>query len=124
MTSSAQLVFSCVSNGLTGTVLASLSETASGTDFIVQPQSIATGSWQAIGIGACASIYEVAIKNTDPTNYVEVALDNAGANKIAKLLPGANGAGGFLFLQASAGLTLYAQAHTGACVVVVAVREP
>jgi len=114
-----QASLSLLSSGLSSAVSKSLTETSTGSDSLVQAQTIATGSFQAIGIGNCASADWIMILNTDPTNFVEVAIDSGGSNKIAKLT-----AGRFLILPLSSGVTLYAQATTAACVVQVGVVAP
>lgn len=62
--------------------------TSSGDKQIAQVQDITTGSWQAISFGLLASLDVVCLINADPTNYVQIALDNAGANLVCRLYPG------------------------------------
>lgn len=119
ITRTIQASINLISSGLSSAVSKSLTETSTGSDSIVEAQTIATGSWQAIGIGNCASADWILLLNTDTTNYVEVAIDSGGSNKIAKL-----SAGRFLILPLSSGVTLYAQANTAACVIQKAVVEP
>lgn len=73
-------------------------------------QSIGTGAWEAIATGDVGTPGLIALKNDDPTNYVELARDNAGAEKIGKLRPGEP-----FIIMPDASLTVYAKANTGAC---------
>ena len=83
-------------------------------------QSIATGSWQALNLPTLSSIQRIAIKNEDATNYVEIAFDNAGSSKLAKLV-----AGDGLYVPLPASITaLYAQANTAACILSFTACEP
>lgn len=81
--------------------------TMSGTDMLQTTQNIASSGWNAISFGSITGVpSKVFIKNLDSTNYVELATDNAGANKFIKI-----GAGGTeLFSPSSA--TIYAKANS------------
>ena len=54
---------------------------------------------------------QVWLLNTDPTNYIELALDSGMTNKFMKLKPGEP----CLFRPASGSPTIYARANTAAC---------
>lgn len=87
--------------------------TPANQGYIDEPQTIATGSWQAIAaIGTLASAPGmVMVRNTDSTGTVTLALDNAGSYIFATLLPG-----GFALLQPPSH-TIYAEATTNNCVI-------
>jgi hypothetical protein len=121
---SVQMTVTLSNGGASGGLAVNISDTGTGDGFVSQLQKILASGWNAIGIGNCASADLVAIKNLDAANYIEVALDNAGANKIAKLTGKAGGKGRFLFLPLPAGTTLYAKANTADCLAMVAVCEP
>jgi len=76
---------------------------------IANIQSVGTGAWEVVDMGDIAAARMAFFKNADPTNFIELALDNAGANKFAKLLPGD------VCLLPPSTTTLYAKADTGAC---------
>lgn len=78
-------------------------------------QSIGT-STEAIVLGDSALGYML-FQNLDSTNYVDLAIDNADASPIAKLLPG-----DITLIKASAA-TYYAKANTGACDLMVMVVD-
>lgn len=110
--------FSVTKNGLRVADVLSLNEDLSGTDFQGQSYTVTT-SWTAVPLGALASFDLVFIKNTDSTNYVQLAIDNASAKIFAKLTAGR---GAFIPLDPSA--TLYWRANTASCVCNLTATEP
>jgi len=102
----------------TGALSATLSETCSGTDWEVRPYT-ATTSWTAIPLGSLASFDLLCVKNTDGTNYVEIATANDGTGIFAKLT-----AGRFCFVACNPSATYYARANTASCVLQFAAVEP
>ncbi len=85
-------------------------QAATGARIRQNDQSIPTSS-EALDIGDLTYPLYVQIENLDPTNYVDVALDNANAANGPRLLP----AGGTLNIYCTA--ILYLKANTGACIV-------
>ena len=96
-----------------------LSETPAGTHFNGALQSFAAGAWNAIPLGPCTSFDLLLLKNTDALNYIEVALDNAGAKIFSKLTAGRG-----LVFPVEPGATIYIRANTAAVVVMVLGSEP
>ena len=94
-------------NGTTVVGTCSKSITMAGNAFLGDVQAIGI-TYEAISFVDTVPGY-VFLKNNDATNFIEVALDNAGSNKIAKLLPGQ----GMAWPTSSA--TLYAKADTAPC---------
>jgi hypothetical protein len=90
--------------------------TPTGTKKISNSQSIGL-TWEAIDFGDLGTLGEVGLENTDATNYVELALDNAGAQKFAKLRAGMRAIIPF------STKTVYSQANIGACVVNIIAAE-
>lgn len=121
-TSSISLNIADSSTGLSGNFSASLTETLSGTDWLVQPQT-ATTSWAALNIGFCASADLLAVRNLDAANFVQLSLDNTGTKIFAKL-KGISGGGRFCFIPIDPTATIYIKADTASCQCLVAVREP
>jgi hypothetical protein len=90
----------------------SYTRTAAGDKAVFQTQDITTASWQAINFGLLATTDIVVLVNTDASNYVQLALDNAGVNIFARLR-----AGQVLPIPMDPGVTaLYAKANTATCV--------
>lgn len=88
-----------------------------GEDMIQATQAVGTSAEQ-IGLGAITGAPGyVLIKNTDDTNFVELANDASMLEKFAKLLPGQVA----LFPPASG--TIYGKADTAECTVVVVAVE-
>jgi hypothetical protein len=85
-----------------------LSIDMSGDQFISNVQIIGTSN-EALVVGDVTTVGFVSVKNLDTTNYLEVFLDNANAQLVAKLLPGE----ACLFKPGT--VTLYARANTAAC---------
>jgi hypothetical protein len=100
-------------------VQVNLTETPAGLKFIGEPQSIATGAWTAIALGSLASFDLLMLKNLDAANYIQVALDNAGAKIFGKLAAGRG-----MVWPVEPGATIYAQANTAACLLMVLGTEP
>ena len=97
---------------------ANLSEDFSGKNFIGIVQAIST-SWTAVNVTGLASPDLMLARNSDTTNYVELATANDGSGIFAKL---AAGRGAFLSCNPSA--TYYARANTAACDVEFLTCEP
>jgi len=97
--------------GINSSLSATLSEISSGGNISTQQQSLATGTWAAVAVGGFQPDL-VCIKNLDPTNYVQIALDNAGAHIVAKL-----NAGRICFIPLDPSATLYAQPNSAICVI-------
>lgn len=103
-------------NGLAGAITGNLTETSTGTKYEFTPVGVTT-SWVAIPLGSLGSFDIIAAQNTDQTNYVQVALDNAGAKIFCRLPPGTgNNPGRPMLLMPEPGATLYWKATGGTCV--------
>lgn len=96
----------------------SLNEDLSGTDYYGKSWSVTT-SWVAVPLDALASFDLVFIKNTDTTNYVELATANDGTHKFAKLTPGRA-----CFVPFNSASTLYWKANAASCVCNITATEP
>jgi hypothetical protein len=88
-----------------------LTETPAGSAYVAVSQSIAT-TWTAVSLGPVAAFDLVLIKNNDPTNYVQLASANDGTGIFGRLTPGRAGC-----WPVDAGATIYAKAHTAACII-------
>ena len=88
-----------------------LTESPAGTAYDVVSQSIAT-SWTAVSLGPVSAFDLVLIKNNDLTNYVQLASANDGTGIFARLSPGRGAC-----WPADPGTTIYAKAHTAACII-------
>jgi len=110
--------FSVTKNGLRVADVLSLSEDLSGTDYYAKSWTVTT-SWVAIPLDALASFDLIMVKNTDATNYVELATANDGTHKFAKLTPGRA-----CFLPVNSASTLYWKANAASCVCGVTATEP
>ncbi len=88
-----------------------------GDQGITNVQIIGTGA-EAIVLGDVSTIGYVAFKNLDPTNYVELGLENTVITQnFAKLL-----AGDVTLIKASTA-TMYAKANTAPCNLLVTAVE-
>ena len=96
----------------------SLSETTSGTDAIAQPYTVTT-SWVAIPLGALASFKKLMIRNTDAANFIQVAIDGSGTNKILKIV-----AGDANLFTPDPTQTLYWKADTASVLCTITATEP
>lgn len=105
-------------SGASASISASVSASQVGADFTQQSQVVGTSAEQlAIG-GDVGTLGYLMVKNNDPTNFVELALDSAVSTQIfAKLRPGE-----FCLLPPATG-TLYAKADTAPCSVSVLAIE-
>jgi hypothetical protein len=112
------LTFKVSKNNLTVSDQLSLSETIAGTDYYAKSWTVTT-SWVAIPLDALASFDLIFIKNTDATNYVQIATANDNSHIFAKLT---SGRGTFIPVDPSA--TLYWRANTASCVCNVTATEP
>ncbi len=117
-TKSSTIGLSFTDTNLTGGMAPTLNETSSGTDWQVRPYT-ATTSWTAIPLGSLASFDLLAVKNTDATNYVELATANDGSAIFAKLT-----AGRFSFVACNPSATYYVKANTASCVIQISAGEP
>ena len=88
--------------------------TMAGTQMVQQTQSIPTTGWTSVSFGNLAGVpAKVMLINNDPTNYLQLAGDNAGAELQDKLQPGGD------FVIRSPLAAIYAQSHTAACTLLV-----
>ena len=104
-------------SGVTISSATSRTITMAGTEMIGNLQSIGFADAEALVVGDVSTIGYVLVKNTDETNFVQLAMDAPMAVPFAKLLPNDVA----LFPAASA--TIYAQAAVAACVVQVIALE-
>lgn len=99
--------------------------TMAGEDMLCQTHLVASGVGNGVTLplGDLASIGQLFVKNLDPTNYVELATDEAmSAGKIFETLqPGEFYLGHPKFVTGAT--SVYARAHTAACLCVVAACE-
>lgn len=110
--------FTVSKNNLRVSDTLSLNETLAGTDYYAKAWTVTT-SWTAIPLDALASFDLLMVKNTDSTNFVELATANDGTHKFAKLT-----AGRACFLPVNSASTLYWKADTASCVCNVTATEP
>lgn len=110
--------FQVAKGGVTVRDSVSLSETLSGTDFIGRPVTVTT-SWTAIPLGDLASFDLLYARNTDATNYIQIATANDGTHVFAKLT-----AGRACFLPVDSGATLYWKANSASVVCNLVATEP
>jgi len=110
--------FSVTKNGLRVSDTLSLNETLAGTDYYAKAWTVTT-SWVAIPLDALASFDLIMVKNTDATNYVQIATANDSSHIFAKLT-----AGRAMFIPADPSATLYWRANTASCVCNVTATEP
>ena len=88
-----------------------LTEDLVGSAINGNQQSVGT-SWAALDLGTVATADLLCVVNTDATNFVQLATDNAGAKLFSKLT-----AGRMAFFPPDPSVTIYAKADTAACVV-------
>lgn len=88
-----------------------------GAEMIHRTQVVGTSAEQVTFGDITGAPGILKITNQDATNYVELALDSGMTNKFAKIRPG-----GVVLLQ-PASATLYAQANTAACRILVQAGE-
>ena len=100
-----QVTLSATKSGATVTGTCQLSENMAGGQFISNVQIVGTSN-EALTLGDVSTIGYVFCKNLDEVNYIEVSLDTAQAQLVAKLLPGEC----CLFKPGT--ITLYAKANT------------
>jgi hypothetical protein len=110
--------FSISKNNLRVSDTLALTENLSGTDYYAKSWVVTT-SWTAIPLDALASFDLLMVKNTDATNYLQVATANDGTHIFARLTSGRA-----LLLPPETGATLYWRANTAACVANVTATEP
>jgi hypothetical protein len=96
-------------NGASATASESITQTMSGDQFLNSVQIIGTSN-EVLNFGDVTAGGWVVCKNLDATNYVEIFLDSGNAQLVAKLLPGASGAGEACKFKP--GAAVYARANT------------
>lgn len=98
----------------------SISLNSTTGNFSNTTQLVATGSWQALGIGGvtAATAQYIYVKNLDATNYVTLSTNSSGTNPFATLLPGL-----WTLVPFVASAVYYAEAHTAGCEVQVMVVD-
>lgn len=101
--------------GASATGTLSLTQDMAGDNFIHNVQTIGTAN-EAVTLGDVAPGGWQFFKNLDTVNYVEIFLDNANAQLVARLLPGEAAV-----FKPAAGV--YGRANTAACNVLVLVVE-
>lgn len=104
---SVQVSFRFAKNGASFVQNLTQTATVAGNQAVNSIQTIGT-STEAITL-IDSSLGYMLFQNLDSTNYVDLAIDNADASPIAKLLPG-----DITLLKASAA-TYYAKANTSPC---------
>ena len=78
-----------------------------GEDMMLETQNVSSSAWGALSFGGITGVPScVFIQNIDAANYIELAEDNAGAHKIAKITFGK-----FNLITPSSA-TIYAKANT------------
>lgn len=89
----------------------STSFTIAGSTGISLVQAIGTSA-EALTVTDVGTLGWIAVRNTDSTNYVELALDStlSATNTFAKLL-----AGEWTIIKANPSATYYARANTASC---------
>ena len=105
-------------NNLTAQDSVSLSETLAGSKYYAKPLTVTT-SWTAIPLDVLGSFDLLLIKNTDATNYVQIATANTGSQIFAKLTPGRAS-----FICPDPSATLYWKANSASCICNVTAVEP
>lgn len=95
----------------------SISATMAGDNMLTNVQAIGTGA-EAIVVGDITTPGYIFVKNLDPTNYVELALDSGVSTQVfAKLMPGD------VALFPAKTITMYAKANTASCNILVSFAE-
>lgn len=80
--------------------------------------TVLSAGWNAIDLGPVTGVpAKIKIKNLDAANYLEMATDNAGANKFIKLIAGDEN------LISPASATIYVKANTANVLVQVVACE-
>lgn len=110
VSASASLTISASGQG--ANLSGNLASDLSGSLIFENVQSIATSNTQ-VSLGGLTANIQLAIKNLDATNYVQISLDNAQANVISRIK-----ANGIMLVELET-VTLYAKANTGACLIAV-----
>ena len=113
---SLNISFAVAKNGASVSGATSANFTMTGDQFISNVQIIGTSS-ETLVFGDVSTIGFVYVKNLDPTNFVEISVDNGQTEIIAKLLPGE----ACLFKPGTT--TVYAKADTASCNVQVVACE-
>lgn len=94
-------------NGATNQSSLGQTQTMAGTNIIKKTFLALSAGWNAIGFDTVTGVpAKYALKNLDAANYIELATDNAGANKFAKIPTGDGN-----LISPSSG-TIYIKANT------------
>ena len=112
------LNFSVALGGQTVQQIVQLSEDLVGSKLGGVRQTLATGGWTALNLGAVATADLLCVVNDDAANFVQLAIDNAGAKIFAKLTPGR-----CAFFPPDPTATIYGKPDTANCVVKVTAVE-
>lgn len=112
------LKFAVNKGGLDPVFEANLSEDFAGKNYQAYVKTVTT-SWTAIDVSMLGSVDLLGIRNTDATNYIQIALDNAGAKIFGKLTPGRG-----MWLPGEPTATYYFKANSASCDVEVIACEP
>jgi hypothetical protein len=112
------LKFAINKGGLDPVLEATRTEDFTGKNYQAYVKTVTT-SWTAIDVSMLGSVDLIAIRNTDATNFIQVALDNAGAKIFAKITAGRG-----MFLCGESTATYYYKADTASCDVEVLACEP
>jgi hypothetical protein len=115
---STSISFSITKNNLRGGDVLSLTENLTGSNYYGKPVTVTT-SWTAVPLDLLGSFDLLMVKNTDATNYVELATANDGTHKFAKLTPGRA-----VFFPPNSASTIYWKANVASCVCNVVATEP
>lgn len=108
---------SVVKNGAVVSAAQSKTADMSGDQTMSTVQIVGTSA-EALTLGDVSTIGYVFLKNMDPTNYIEVALDSGVSTQVfAKLL-----AGDITLIKASTA-TIYVKANTNPCNLLIAATE-
>lgn len=110
--------FRVAKGGLAVSDSVALVEDLSGTDFYAKPVTVTT-SWAAVSVEELASVDLLFVKNTDATNYVQLATANDNSGIFARLTAGRG-----CFFPVNSGSTIYARANTASCVCNFVAVEP
>jgi len=112
------ITFAVTKNNLRVSDTLSLSEDLAGTDYYAKSWVVTT-AWTAIPLDALSSFNLLMVKNTDGTNYIQLATANDGTHIFCKLTAGRG-----CFFPPDSAATLYWRANTASCVVNVTATEP
>lgn len=105
--------------GINGSLSHSQSVDMTGQEVHATLQTVGFNAYELLSLGDIDSTgqYRATIKNNDETNYVEVALDNAGTYKFGRIKPGR-----CVALECW-NMTPYVKANVAACQIAVVAAE-